>query len=175
MTNSSKVFTYRLSAFSLRFGIFTTLWCLMAAIGNFSLEHYGTGWWNLFLSALNGFFVVIHIKRLYFSSEPVSIAVRNKEYERHVQVSGSDSIKISFRKFKSLLNSFLKDSEIIKLYINGSCLFMLPSNEILVKIESKNDTTLFFVNNTRYVIENRKQYEKTIYYVDSKVKRICEA
>ena len=155
-------------------GIFTTLWCLMAAIGNFSAEHYGVGWWNLFLSALNGFFVVLNIKRQYFSLEPVSFAVRNKEYERHVQVSGSDSVEVSFRKFKSLLNSFLKDSEIIKLYIDGSCLFMLPSNEILVKIESKNNVTLFFVNNVKYILENRKQYEKAIYYVDSKIKRICE-
>lgn len=175
MNNSMKVKMYRMSKFALNFGAFTTLWCLMAAFGNFSLEHYKTGVWNLFLSFLNGFFVFIHIRRLYFSSEPVSFAIRNKEYEKHVQISGNDSIKISFRKLKYLLNAFLKDPEMIKVYIDGSCLFMLPNNEILVKIESKKDTVVFFINNTKYILENRSQYEQAIYYIDSKVKRICEA
>lgn len=167
---NSKIKSSYLSDFSLNSSIFGAMWCLFAATYCFFTKSYGTAIFNLFLSAINIFFMIINIKILYFSSELVS----NKEYERHVQTSGSDSVKISFRKFKNLLNNFLKDEKIIKLYIDGSCLFILLSNEILVKIESKDDTILFSINNTKYVLKNRKQYEKTIHYVESKIKRICE-
>lgn len=175
MSNSVKVASFRLSGFSLWFGSFTASWCLFAGTMNLLAENQKLGITNLMLSVLNGFFVFIHIQRRYFSSEPVSILMRNKEYQKHVQMSDSNFVTVSYDQFKSSVKNLLKDHDILKIYIEGSCLFTTKNNEVLLKIENHESIVTIFMNQTYYVLKNRKHYENAIYFVDTYIKDVCDA